>query len=58
MILVIGDGLGLAQRDAIQLATVGSYDRLAMDSMPYESMVGTNSADPETFVPTRPPRRP
>lgn len=50
VILFIGDGLGAAQRDAIQLATVGPYERLAMDSLPYEGMVGTNSVDPETFV--------
>lgn len=53
MILVVGDGLGPAQREAIQLATVGPYDRLAMDSLPYEGMVGTNSVesdDPPTFV--------
>lgn len=53
VILVVGDGLGPAHRDAIQLATVGPYDRLAMDSLPYEGMVGTNSVesdDPPTFV--------
>lgn len=50
VILFIGDGLGPAQRDAIQLATVGPYEELAMDSLPYEGMVGTNSVDPETFV--------
>lgn len=50
VILFIGDGLGPAQRDAIQLATVGPYEKLVMDSLPYEGMVGTNSVDPETFV--------
>ncbi len=49
-IFMMGDGMGAAQRDAIQLATVGAYDRLVMDSLPYEGMVGTNSVDPETFV--------
>lgn len=50
VILLIGDGLGTAQRNSIQLATVGPYERLVMDSLPYEGMVGTNSVDPETFV--------
>ena len=50
VILFIGDGLGAAQRDAIQLATVGPYERLAMDSLPYTGLVSTNSVDPETFV--------
>ena len=50
VIFMMGDGMGPAHRDAIQLATVGPYDRLAMDRLPTEGMVGTNSADPETFV--------
>jgi alkaline phosphatase len=50
VIFMMGDGMGPAHRDAIQLATVGAYDRLATDRLPVEGMVGTNSADPETFV--------
>ena len=50
VILFVGDGLGAAQRDAIQLATVGPYEKLAMDSLPYAGLVSTNSVDPETFV--------
>jgi len=50
VIFMMGDGMGPAHRDAIQLATVGAYSRLAMDRLPVEGMVGTNSADPETFV--------
>ena len=50
VIFMMGDGMGQAQRDAIQLATVGAYDNLVMDSLPYEGMVGTNSVDPETFI--------
>ncbi|MGF1470616.1 MAG: alkaline phosphatase [Rubrobacteraceae bacterium] len=50
VILFIGDGLGAAQRDAIQLATVGPYGRLAMDDLPYRGMVSTNPVDSETSV--------
>lgn len=53
VIFMMGDGMGPNQRDAIQLATVGAYDRLVMDSLPFEGMVGTNSVEstePETFV--------
>jgi alkaline phosphatase len=49
-IFMMGDGMGQAHRDAIQLATGGPYDRLRMDELPYGGMVGTNAADPETFV--------
>jgi alkaline phosphatase len=49
-IFMMGDGMGQAHRDAIQLATVGAYDRLEMDKLPVEGMVGTNAADPRTFV--------
>ncbi|HEX5847592.1 MAG TPA: alkaline phosphatase [Rubrobacter sp.] len=50
VIFVLGDGLGLAQRDAIQLSKVGPYDRLAMDRLPYQGLSNTNAEDPETFV--------
>ena len=50
VIFVLGDGLGPAHRDAIQLSKVGPYDRLTMDRLPYQGMVGTNAEDPETFV--------
>ncbi len=50
VIFVLGDGLGPAQRDAIQLSKVGPYDRLAMDRLPYQGMSSTNAEDPETFV--------
>jgi alkaline phosphatase len=45
-ILVVGDGMGLAQRDAIQLASVGADKTLVMDSLPHVGLVGTDSADP------------
>jgi alkaline phosphatase len=50
VIFVLGDGLGPAHRDAIQLSKVGPYDRLTMDRLPYQGMSGTNAEDPETFV--------
>lgn len=46
VILVVGDGMGLAQRNAIKLASVGADKRLVMDRLPYVGLVGTNSAGP------------
>ena len=46
VILVVGDGMGLAQRDAIQLASVGGDKTLVMDSLPHVGLVATDSADP------------
>ena len=50
VILMVGDGMGTAQRDAIRLASVGLTGELAMDSLPEIGRVHTNSADEETFV--------
>jgi alkaline phosphatase len=50
VIFVLGDGLGPAHRDAIQLSKVGPYGRLVMDRLPYQGMSSTNAEDPETFV--------
>lgn len=50
VILIVGDGMGAAQREAIQLASVGSYENLAMDGLPYAGLVGTNSANTNTPV--------
>jgi alkaline phosphatase len=50
VIFVLGDGLGPAHRDAIQLSKVGPYDRLTMDRLPFQGMSSTNAEDPETFV--------
>ena len=44
VILVVGDGMGAAQRDAVQLASVGAHENLVMDSLPRAGLVGTNSA--------------
>jgi alkaline phosphatase len=45
VILVVGDGMGAAQREAIELASAGAYGPLVMDSLPHAGLVGTNSAN-------------
>ena len=50
IILVIGDGMGAAHRDAVQLATVGLDRRLAMDDLPYSGMSDTKPADPRAVI--------
>lgn len=50
IILMVGDGMGTAQRNAIRLSHVGLTGELVMDSLPELGLVHTNSADPETFV--------
>ncbi|PWV98462.1 alkaline phosphatase [Paenibacillus cellulosilyticus] len=48
VILFVGDGMGLAARDAIRLATVGETGKLAMDDMPYVGLFHTSSTVPVT----------
>jgi len=48
VILFVGDGMGLAQRNAIRLATVGLNGKLAMDDMPYVGLVHTSSTSAVT----------
>ena len=50
VILMVGDGMGKAQRNAIRLSKVGLEGELAMEAMPYSGSVHTNSADPKEFV--------
>ncbi|MBF0689464.1 MAG: alkaline phosphatase [Cellulomonas sp.] len=50
VVLVVGDGLGIAARDAIRLATVGQDGRLAMDGLRHAGWTRTDSADPEEAV--------
>ena len=50
VILMVGDGMGASQRDAIRLASVGLSGELAMDTLPEVGRVHTNSADEETFI--------
>lgn len=49
-ILVVGDGMGAAQREAIELAGAGAYGTLVMDSLPHAGLVGTNSANADQPV--------
>jgi alkaline phosphatase len=49
VILIVGDGMGAAQRDAIQLVSVGAHKKSIMDRMPTAGLVSTNSAS--TFSP-------
>ncbi|MGG3821047.1 alkaline phosphatase [Geobacillus thermodenitrificans] len=50
VIMLVGDGMGIAQRNAIRLATKGIDGELEMDSMPYSGLIHTNSADPKSFI--------
>lgn len=50
VVLVVGDGLGIAARDAIRLATVGRDGRLAMDGLRYAGWTTTDPADPAETV--------
>lgn len=45
VILFVGDGMGLAQREAARLTACGPDGRLAMDQLEYLSLVTTHSAD-------------
>ena len=50
VIFIQGDGMGIAHRELIRLATVGQDDDLAMNKMDYAGLVQTDSADPEETV--------
>lgn len=50
VILLVGDGMGQAHRLAGQLVSRGTSGRLAMDRLPIAGLMGTVSADPDTFV--------
>jgi alkaline phosphatase len=45
VILIVGDGMGAAQREAIQLVSVGAHKKSIMESLPHAGLVGTNSAN-------------
>lgn len=48
VVLFVGDGMGLAARDAARLALVGEHGELAMESMPYVGLFHTSSTTPVT----------
>ncbi|SDX02876.1 alkaline phosphatase [Marininema mesophilum] len=50
VILMVGDGMGAAQRQAIRLSKVGFNKNLAMDDMPSSGLVHTSSADPKELT--------
>ncbi len=50
VVLLVGDGLSMAARDATRLATVGQDGQLAMDSLRYAGWTYTDSVDPEEAV--------
>ncbi|MGS0687417.1 alkaline phosphatase [Nakamurella sp. GG22] len=50
VIFIQGDGMGIAHRELIRLATKGQDGELAMNRMDYAGFVHTDSADPEEAV--------
>ena len=50
MIFIQGDGMGIAHREFIRLATKGHDGELAMDSLRYSGWTHTDPADPEEAV--------
>ena len=50
VIFIQGDGMGIAHRELIRLATKGQNGDLAMNRMEYTGFVHTDSADPEEAV--------
>jgi len=50
VILMVGDGMSIAARDATRLVTVGRDGQLAMDSLRYAGWTYTDPADPDEAV--------
>src|SRR4051794_13127516 len=50
VIFIQGDGMGIAHRELIRLATKGQNGELAMNTMKYAGFVETDSADPDEAV--------
>jgi alkaline phosphatase len=50
VIFIQGDGMGIAHREFIRLATKGRHGELAMDSLRYSGWTHTDPADPEQAV--------
>ncbi|TRW43654.1 alkaline phosphatase [Georgenia yuyongxinii] len=50
VIFIQGDGMGIAHRELIRLATVGKDGQLAMDALRFAGWTHTDSVDPEEAV--------
>lgn len=50
VIFIVGDGLGIAHREAVRLATVGREGDLEMNQLRYQGWTQTDPADPEEAV--------
>ncbi|WP_324651763.1 alkaline phosphatase [Georgenia sp. H159] len=50
VIFIVGDGMGIAHREAIRLATVGREGDLEMNQLLYQGWTQTDPADPEEVV--------
>lgn len=50
VIFIQGDGMGIAHRELIRLATKGQNGELAMNQLDYTGFVHTDSADPDEAV--------
>ncbi len=50
VIFIVGDGMGIAHRELVRLATVGREGDLAMNQLRYQGWTQTDPADPEEVV--------
>lgn len=50
VIFIVGDGMGIAHRELIRLATVGREGELVMNQLRYQGWAQTDPADPEEVV--------
>ncbi len=50
VIFIVGDGMGVAHRELIRLATVGREGELEMNQLRYQGWTQTDPADPEQVV--------
>ncbi|WP_413451873.1 alkaline phosphatase [Georgenia phoenicis] len=50
VIVLVGDGMGIAHREAVRLATVGREGELTMNELHYQGWTQTDPADPEEVV--------
>src|SRR5699024_6917822 len=50
VIVVVGDGMGIAHRELVRLTTVGQDGELAMNELQYQGWTQTDPADPGRAV--------